>query len=154
MGVFSFFSRKDRGDDVGDDDVERLRHAYLALGPGLPAAARELFRRDGGSEGPWWRRAPRGKPRLIESTELGSADLFVLPPTWEIMRVVPRQIQTRHGTVTVTGFMQCRPKGSWEKIQVPFMHVWTLCRGRVQRFQNLLEGVELRPSEPALQRAA
>jgi len=148
MGVFGIFSRgRVRGERVGADVLERLRRAYVAFGPGMPAEARDLFRRDGGSESRWWRRAPRGKPRLIGPAELGSEDLFVLPPSWEVMSVVPRQFSAGRGVVTVAGFMHCRPRGSWERVQVPFLHAWTMCRGRVQRFQNLLEGVELVPDE-------
>ena len=43
----------------------------------------------------------------------------------------------------MTGFMYCRPRGSWENIRVPLLHVWTLCLGKALRFENLLDGLEL-----------
>jgi hypothetical protein len=39
--------------------------------------------------------------------------------------------------------MYCRPKGSWESMRLPLMHVWTMCLDKALRFENLLDDFEL-----------
>ena len=138
----------DRVNEVGDDDVERLRSVYLALGPGFPAEAFALFEHEGGDGGGvWCRLAPHAKPRFLTATELASTDLFGLLPSWEVMRVEPRRLTARSGIITVTGSMYCRPRGTWENIRVPVLHAWTMCQGKALRFQNLLDDIELRRAD-------
>ena len=72
-----------------------------------------------------------------------SSDLFLLPATWEVMRAEVRRLTYKRGVATVSGFMYCRPRGSWENIRVPLLHVWTMCLGKALRFENLLDGLEL-----------
>ena len=135
----------DRVNEVDDDAVERLRSVYLALGPGFPAQAFALFEHEGrGDGGGWCRLAPHAKPRFLRATELASSDLFSLPASWEVMRVEPRRLTARRGVITVVGSMHCRPRGTWENIRVPVLHAWTMCHGKVLRFQNLLDDIELR----------
>jgi hypothetical protein len=84
------------------------------------------------------------RPRSVTAGELASDDLFALPVAWEVMRVEPRRLtRQRHGIVAVAGFMYCRPKGSWETMRLPFLHVWTMSAGRALRFQNFLDGIEM-----------
>jgi hypothetical protein len=134
--------------EVSDDAAERLRSAYLALGPGFPAEALALFEHGEGEDGGMWcRLAPRAKPRFLSANELTSNDLFGLPPAWEVMRVEPRRLTARRGVISVTGSMHCRPRGSWENIRVPVLHAWTMCDGKALRFQNLLDDIELRRAD-------
>jgi len=134
---------------VGADVVERVRRAYRGLGPGLGPTASALFDQGDGGNGLWLRLAPRSQ-RLLRAADLSSTDLFVLPPAWEVTEVVPRRVVTGRDRVTVSGFMRCRPRGgSWEKVQVPFLHSWTFCGDRIQGFQSVLDEVELRRRDDA-----
>jgi hypothetical protein len=129
---------------MADDELEQLRAAYGALGPGLPAEARRLFAPDIDADGSDWYVKVHGKTsRRLRASELASTDLFALPSSWEVMRTEVRTLTRKAGVVTVTGFMYCRPRGSWENMRVPILHMWTMCLGKAVRFQNLVDGIEL-----------
>ena len=134
--------------EVGDDALEHLRNAYLVLGPGFPPEAFALFEQEGGDDGGvWCRLAPRGRRRFLTATELTSNDLFSLPPTWEVMRVELRRLSARRGVISASGFMYCRPRGTWENVRVPLLHTWTMCHDKALRFQNLFDSIELRRAD-------
>jgi hypothetical protein len=116
------------------------------LGPGFAPEVFALFDTGSGVQRREWCLVAFGRRlRCLRASELESDDLFALPPTWEITRVVPRHLtRRRHGRVAVTGLLFCRPRGSWEMMQLPFLHVWTLSRGRASRFENFLDGIDLR----------
>jgi hypothetical protein len=140
--------RRASNPDTSDEQLDRLRDIYRGLGPGFPAAAAPLFDRGAGPDGGDWCVRVNGRmSRCLSAAELASTDLFVLPSTWEIMRAEIRGLAARRDVVTVTGFMYCRPRGSWEHMRVPLLHVWTMRLGKALRFENLLDGLELRPVE-------
>ena len=129
---------------VADEELAALRDAYRALGPGFPPEALRLFDQDVGASGGDWCVSVYGRrSRCLSASELASTDLFALPSTWEVMRTEVRQLTSKRDVVTVMGFLHCRPRGTWENIRVPLLHVWTMCLGRVVRFENLLDGIEL-----------
>jgi hypothetical protein len=128
---------------MANDELERLRNAYGALGPGFPSEARVLFDQNGAEEGEWCIKVNSRRSRCLGTSELDSSDLFLLPATWEVMRAEVRQLAHKRDIATVTGFMYCRPHGSWENMRLPLLHVWTMCLGKALRFENLLDGIEL-----------
>jgi hypothetical protein len=136
---------------MADEELERLQDAYGALGPGFPAEARRLFDPDVGADETEWCIKVHGKTsRRLGVSELASSDLFALPPTWEVMRTEVRRLTCKGGVATVTGFLYCRPRGSWENMRLPLLHLWTMRLGKAVRFQNLLDGIELsRADRPA-----
>jgi hypothetical protein len=140
---------------VADEELEQLRDAYRALGPGFPAEVLRLFGQDVEDNGGDWCVKVHGKTsRCLSASELASTDLFALPSSWEVMRTEVRRLTYKRGLVTVTGFMYCRPRGSWENMRMPLLHVWTMRLGKALRFQNLLEGIELCPAERRARGAA
>ena len=63
------------------------------------------------------------------------------------MRAEVRGLATKRDVVTVTGFMYCRPRGSWEHMRVPLLSTCGRCvQGKALRFENLLDGLELSPA--------
>ena len=128
---------------MADDEMDLLRGAYGALGPGFAPEALKLFDQDGAEGGDWCIRVNGRRSRCLATSALDSSDLFLLPPTWEVMRAEVRRLTYKRGIATVSGFMYCRPRGSWENIRVPLLHVWTMCLGKALRFENLLDGLEL-----------
>jgi len=140
--------RRASNTDTSDEQLDRLRDIYRGLGPGFPAEAARLFDQGAGLDGGDWCVRVNGRmSRCLSAAELASTDLFVLPSTWEIMRAEIRGLAAKRDIVTVTGFMYCRPRGSWEHMRVPLLHVWTMRLGKALRFENLLDGLELRPVE-------
>jgi hypothetical protein len=140
---------------VADEELEQLRNAYRALGPGFPAEALSLFGEGVGADGGDWCVKVFGRTsRCLRASELASTDLFALPGTWEVMRAEVRRLTYKRGVATVTGFMYCRPRGSWENMRVPLLHVWTMRLGKALRFENLLDGIELCRAERRVPGAA
>jgi len=145
--------------------VEGLKRLYRGLGLGFPDEARRLFggagsggdaSMGGGGDpktraqagGGRWCLSELGRTvRCLEATELSDRELFYLPGSWEVIRVVARSLSaraTRRGDlVTVFGDMYCRPHGTWENVRIPFHHVWTLCRGRALQLENALDATAL-----------
>ncbi len=88
-------------------------------------------------------RPARGRRSADRDTAPTRVRPVLLPATWEVTRAEVRRLTYKRGIATVTGFMYCRPRGSWENIRVPLLHVWTMCLGKALRFENLLDGLEL-----------
>jgi hypothetical protein len=128
---------------MADDELDLLRGAYRALGPGFAPEALALFDQDGAKGGEWCLKINGRRLRCLGTSELDSSDLFALPPTWEVTRIEVRQLAYKRGRVAVTGVMYCRPRGSWENMRLPLLHVWTMCLGKALHFENLLDGIEL-----------
>ncbi len=128
---------------MADDDLEQLRNAYAALGPGFPREALTLFDQGGAEGGEWCVKVYGRTWRCLNASELQSTDLFALPSTWELTRAEVVRLRYKRGFATVTGLMYCRPRGSWENVRMPLLHVWTMCFGKALRFQNILDDFEL-----------
>jgi hypothetical protein len=149
------FRRRRSEVTVDDEEVEGLLDLYRGLGPGFPPAASRLFDDEAGSGGSEWHVKVFGRlARRLRARDLTSTDLFALPHTWEVMRAEVRGLRAGRGTVTVSGFLYCRPRGSWEHLRLPLLHVWTLRLGRALRFENILDGIELSLAEGTVSRAA
>jgi ketosteroid isomerase-like protein len=71
-------------------------------------------------------------------------DLFRLPPHWEITDFEIHQVTSKHDAIFVVGACRCRPKGSWDVVRLPFLHVWHLRDGRAARVENRFNLVEVR----------
>ena len=141
-------SRHKSTTNMADELLEQLRGVYRGLGPGFPAEATRLFSEDGVADGGTWAVSVNGHtPRRLNVEDFSSTDLFVLPSSWEVMRAEVRSLTAKRDIVTVTGFIYCRPRGSWEQMRVPLLHVWTICLGKALRFESLLDGVELRRAD-------
>ena len=54
-------------------------------------------------------------------------------------------MKASHERVSVTGFVHCRPRRSWDPMRLPFSHVWIIKDGKLTRFESLLDNIELRP---------
>jgi hypothetical protein len=145
------FGRTHNRRAVDDADLFRLQDLYGALGLGFPAEAVRVFGGEDGRDGGDWCLYRRGRIRTLRCLsppDLSSHELFSLPSTWEITRVVARDLtgqRTKHGDlVSVGGDVYCRARGSWDTARLPFYHLWTMCAGRALRFENLLDGTELK----------
>ena len=131
-----------------DDALERLEKLYDALGLGFPPEGLVLFGGDTSELGVWSVSRRGRKLGYVSSSEVSNDELFALPPAWEIMRVVVHTVGSEHtrrgDVVSVAGHLYCRPRGSWASERFPFLHIWTMCAGRALRFEDFLDGVELK----------
>ncbi len=137
---------------VDEAELDQLRDVYASLGMGFPAQALRLFGAEEKSGPRGWCLRHLGRTvRCIKSPDLSNTELFALPARWEVIRVVAKGLAGRHNKrgdqITVYGEMYCRPRGTWEKIAIPFQHVWTLRAGRVLLFENLVDATILRPED-------
>ena len=156
MSAFDIFRRRrEAAATVNDEEIEGLRELYRGLGPGFPQVGSRLFGDEAGAGGSVWHVKVFGKlARRLRARDLMSTDLFALPGSWEVMRAEVRGLRAGRDTVTVSGFMYCRPRGSWENLRLPLLHIWTLHLGRALRFENILDGIELSLAEGSASRAA
>jgi hypothetical protein len=67
-----------------------------------------------------------------------------VPRHWEAMELVVHRLLADRDRFVVVGALRCRPKGSWDSIKVPFLHIWHIRSGRVTRPVGSLDSVELR----------
>jgi hypothetical protein len=145
-----WLSHKSRAADEGD--LEQLRVLYASLGPGFPAQAQRVFDGDGaGGDGSWCFAYNGRRLRCLAAPELSNYELFALPPDWELMHVVVSsltgRLTSRGELLNAIGYLYCRPRGSWESVRLPFMHLWTMCAGRALRYESILDGIELRRAQ-------
>ena len=137
---------------MDEANVDGIRGLYNALGLGFPPAARRVFGADdGGGRGSWCLRHLGRTVRCLRSPDLSNSELFALPGTWEVIRVVARSItgRSRDGfdRINVIGTLYCRPAGTWENISLPFQHAWTMRAGRALMFENLIDATVLKPED-------
>ncbi len=141
--------RSGNGGTVDEADLEQIRGLYAALGLGFPPEALRVFGDGDATASDEWCAGYRGSTsRCLKATEFSSRELFTLPPAWDVMRIVVRNVRgervKRGDVVSVTGHVYCRPRGSWATDRFPFLHVWTMCAGKVLRFESYFDGLELR----------
>jgi hypothetical protein len=135
-------------------DLERLRELYAALGPGFPAEVVRVFAdEETSADGGWCLSYNGRRERCLPTTELSNHELFAMPPTWELIGVTVSRLSgrlTKRGEqLDAAGHLFCRPRGAWETMRLPFLHHWTLCAGKLLRFESLLDGIELCRAEAA-----
>ena len=56
----------------------------------------------------------------------------------------PRRDRVR---VVVQRVLRSRPRGSWEVVRVPFMHIWTLRNGVATGVSGYSDGIDLQRCE-------
>ncbi len=134
---------------MAENDLELLRCGYAAFGLGAPPQVLDLF--DQRARPPaCWCVVDLLDDRRYQPRDVVAADLFgSVPPRWEVTAArvdEMRQYARRDGsvTVTVTGHYVARPRGTWQSVETPFAHVWTLRHGHVLRVVSYLDGMELR----------
>lgn len=131
---------------MGMDVLELIKRGYAALGLGVDRDVLAMFDQLDGEPARWTVRRLDG-PFERPSREVAALELFPgLPPQYEIIAVEAEnwKLDRRHEVLTVSGHYRTRPRGTWDVFSLPFVHVWSIGGGRVQRVLNALDGVELR----------
>ncbi len=130
------------------DALERIKRGYRAIGPGASRDVLAMFHQEE-IDAPQW---------IVEDVANGGAryaprdvvalDLFrgALPSNWEITGVDVRtwQYYERSSRLVVAGRFRTRPRGTWEIVPLPFIHIWDLAGEQVEGVFDYLAGIEVR----------
>ena len=127
------------------DVLERIRRGYRAIGPGASRDLLAMFHQEQ-EDAPEWVVDDNG--RSIPARDVVAMDLFagMLPSNWEVIGVELRTWDFYQQTcrLVVAGRYRTRPRGTWEVMALPFIHVWSLGDEQVQGVFDYFAGIELR----------
>ncbi len=56
---------------------------------------------------------------------------------------MPRRWEESEERVVVVGHIDCRPRGSWDVVSIPFAHIWTVVHGKVVSVLSYLDAIEI-----------
>lgn len=133
-------------EEVSERQVELVRDAYRSTRAWELSPVRELLASGTPGREATWCVVRGAYTRSCQQTEDLSRGLFSLsiPAHWEITGFEIRRLTPRHGTVLVLGLCHCRPRGSWEGVSVPFLHLWHVRDGELSGVVSSFDAVELR----------
>lgn len=138
----------EEGWTTGDGAVEvleRIRRGYRAIGPGAPHEVLAMFHQDE-ADAPEW--VVDDGLRIIPARGVVATDLVAgaIPGHWEVMGVDLRtwDYYERRSRLVVAGRFRTRPRGTWETVPLPFVHIWSLAGDQVQGVLDFLAGIEVK----------
>ena len=131
------------------DVLERIRRGYRAMGPGAPRDVLAMFHQDQADPPEW---VIDDTLRILPSAEVVAMDLFagMLPSQWEVIGVDLRRwdYYRSKARLVVTGLFRTRPKGTWEVVKLPFIHIWSVGEDdQVRGVFDYLAGIEVKRRE-------
>lgn len=130
------------------DVLERIKRGYRAIGPGAPRDVLAMFHQEQ-DEAPEWVVEDVGNGGgTFASREVVAMELFAgaMPAHWEIIGVDLRawDYYERRSRLVVSGRFRTRPRGTWEVIPLPFIHIWSVGDEQVRGVFDYLAGIEVR----------
>jgi len=128
------------------DVLERIKLGYRAIGHGASRDVLAMFHQEQADPPEW---VVDDSLRVTPARDVVAMDLFAgaLPSHWEIIGVDLRMwdFYTRKNRLVVGGRFRTRPRGTWEVIPLPFIHIWSVGDGdQVRGVLDYLAGVEVR----------
>jgi hypothetical protein len=109
------------------DVLERIKRGYRAIGPGASRDVLAMFHQDQDDPPEW---VVDDSTRVTPAREVVAMDLFAgaLPSHWEVIGVDLRMWDYYTGKcrLVVAGRFRTRPRGTWEVVPLPFIHIWSL----------------------------
>jgi hypothetical protein len=128
------------------DVLERIKRGYRAIGPGAPSDLLAMFHQEQADPPEW---VVDDSVSIMPAREVVAMDLFAgtLPSHWEIIGVDLRKwdLYTRKHRLVVAGRFRTRPRGTWEVMALPFIHVWNLgTDDQVRGVFDYLGGIEVK----------
>jgi hypothetical protein len=129
------------------DVLELIRRGYAALGLGADADVLAMFDQLGEAPSHWMVYRASDVPHKFPARDVAAMELFGgLPAHFELTGVRPEswRVDRKGRHLTVSGHYRVRPRGTWETLSLPFVHVWWIGSGRVERVLSVIDGVELR----------
>jgi hypothetical protein len=130
------------------DVLERIRRGYQAVGPGAPRDVLAMFHQEQDDPPEWVVYDVGGGGGVYATREVVAMELFAaaLPSHWEITGVELRiwDYHQRHSRLVVGGRFRTRPRGAWEVVPLPFIHIWSVAGEQVEAVFDYLAGIEVR----------
>ena len=129
------------------DVLERIRRGYGAVGPGAPRDLLAMFHQEEDAPPDWVVYDTVASGRTHASREVVATDLFGgLPDGWEVIGVELRlwDVYESFSKVVVGERFRARPRGTWEVMTLPFVHIWTYAGEQVETVLDYLAGIEVR----------
>jgi hypothetical protein len=135
-----------RREEVTEHHVELVRDAYQSPRAWEMRPVRELLASDvPGREAAWC--VMRGVlSSSCQETDDLARELVTLsvPPRWEVTKVAVHKLTPSRDRIVVVGAISCRPKGSRDAINLPFLHIWYIRDSRLKRVVSSLDSTEVR----------
>jgi hypothetical protein len=129
------------------DALERIKRGYRAFGPGAPRDLLAMFHQER-DDAPDWVVEDVGGGGVYASREVVAMELFAgaMPSHWEVIGVDLRMwdYYERRSRLVVSGRFRTRPRGTWEVIPLPFIHIWSVDDEQVRGVFDYLAGIEVR----------
>lgn len=131
------------------DVLERIKRGYRAIGPGASRDVLAMFHQEQPDPPEW---VVDDSLNIKPTRDVVASDLFAgaLPSHWEIIGVDVRRWDYHQGKarLVVAGRFRTRPKGTWEVVALPFIHIWSVGQGdQVRGVFDYLAGIEVRRRE-------
>jgi hypothetical protein len=130
------------------DALERIRRGYRAIGPGASRDVLAMFHQEQDDAPEWVVEDVANSGSSHASRDVVAMDLFAgaVPSHWEVIGVDLRMwdFYESRSRLVVGGRFRTRPRGTWEVIPLPFIHIWSVDDEQVQGVFDYLAGVEVR----------
>ena len=128
------------------DALERIKRGYRAIGPGAPRDVLAMFHQEQPDPPEW---VVDDSIRVVPARAVVATDLFAgaLPSHWEVVGVDLRRwdFSTGKRRLVVAGRFRTRPRGTWEIIPLPFIHIWSVGDDdQVRGVFDYLAGIEVK----------
>ena len=130
---------------------------YRALGVGADRDVLAMFDQLDGDPSSWVVRDYIDSGRVYASREVVALDLFAgIPSHFEIIGVDAERWRCNADAtrIVVYGHYRTRPRGGWDVFVLPFVHVWSVAGGRIERVLSYLDGIELERLVPGRPRVS
>jgi hypothetical protein len=135
-----------RRDEVTEHHVELVRDAYRSPRAWEMRPVRELLKSGvPGREAAWC--VVRGvlAKACVETDDLARELVTMsVPGHWEITGVDVRRLTPSRDRIVAVGAITCRPKGGWESVKLPFLHIWYIRDSKLTRVVSSFDSMELR----------
>ncbi len=130
------------------DVFERIKRGYRAVGPGASRDVLAMFHQEQPDAPEWVIEDVANGGGVYASREVVAMELFsgAMPSHWEVIGVDVRMwdYYERNSRLVVSGRFRTRPRGTWEVVPLPFIHIWSLGGEQVEGVFDYLAGIEVR----------
>jgi hypothetical protein len=127
------------------DVLERIKRGYRAMGPGASRDVLAMFHQEQPDPPEW---VVDDTTRIVPARGVVAMDLYAgaLPPHWEVIGVDLRMwdYYARKSKLVVAGRFRTRPRGTWEVVRLPFIHIWSVGDDQVRGVFDYLAGIEVK----------
>jgi ketosteroid isomerase-like protein len=137
--------------------MDLIMRGYRALGMGADADVLAMFDQLGGDPSQWVVHDYIESGREYASRDVVALDLFGgIPPHFEVIGVDPERWRANEDAtrIVVTGHYRTRPRGGWDVFVLPFVHIWSVAGGRIERVVSYIDGVEVERLVPGRRRGS